>query len=283
MTQFKTGSKKPIERLKPLFQDDLQKKEWHADKDPRLEIIMTEEEIKLKLLKEYESGKKKRTARILTTVGAFAILFPTSIVIGSFLRFPMLVAISSSVFSSFIVVFAVSENQKKTMSKLTIIEDVGVIGALTEILDSDIIEFKLQAGISLAKLLPRLTTNDARLLKKKQKEVLRRQLARRMGLYDPAFYKLQVSILKAFERIGDKEDLEIVESLVDPAQHIFDSRVRDAALECLPFLRARIADTEAKNVLLRASSFTTLGTEELLRPVSGSEDSDTSKLLRPLE
>ena len=263
MTRFKTGGNKPFKRNKTLFQDDLQKKEWQADKDARLEIILTEEEIKFNLLKEYESEKKKRTARILKTIGAFAILFPTSIVIGSFLHFPLIVAISSNVFSSFIIAFAISENQKKTMSKLTIIEDVGVIGALTEILDSDIIEFKLQAGISLANLLPRLTPNDARLLKKKQKEVLRRQLARRMGLYDPAFYKLQVSILKAFERIGDKEDLEIVESLVDPAQHIFDSRVRDAALECLPCLRARIADTEAKNVLLRASSFTTLGTDEL--------------------
>ncbi len=283
MTQFKSGRKKPIERGQPLFQEDWQKKEWEANKSARQEIILTEEEIKLDLLQEYENEKKKRTARILKTVGAFAILFPTSIAIGSLLRFPIIVAISSSVFGSFTVAFAISESQKKTMSELTIIEDIKVVGALCEILDSDILEFKLQAGFSLAKLLPRLTANDARLLRKKHKEVLRRQLARRMGLYDPNFFKLQISILKAFEQIGEKDDLELVESLVDPAQHVFDSRVREAALECLPYLRARVADMDAKNILLRASSSTTLGTSELLRPAKSEEDSNPSTLLRPSE
>ena len=279
MTKSKFG-KKQKELVQPLFQEEWQKKEWEANKNTRQEMILTEEEVKFDLLKEYENEKKKRTARILKTVGAFAVLFPISIVIGSLLRFPMIVAISSSVFGSFSVAFAVSENQKKTMSELTIIEDVGVIGALCEILDSDILEFKIQAGNSLSKILPKLKASDAPLLKTKHRDVLRRQLVRRMGLYDPAFYKLQISILKAFEQIGGKEDLTVVENLVDPAQHVFDSRVRDAALECLPYLRARIADTDAKSELLRASSFTTLGTDELLRPANSQEDSNPELLLR---
>ncbi len=91
-----------------------------------------------------------------------------------------------------------------------------------------------------------------------------------------------MAIIKAMEQIGDERALKAMERIANMRSHT-QARVRlkQAAAECLPALRARVRETTAPETLLRAVGPDSMG--ELLRPVSGTAEADSELLLRPGE
>ncbi len=136
---------------------------------------------------------------------------------------------------------------------------------------------------TLTQLLPKLQASDSHRLNNAQREKLLYQLTRRKAHYDPAHIRFQVAILNALERIGVEADLPKVMEIAYPHQNVVDLIVQTAAQECLPLLQTRIANEKERTQLLRASSFTTLGTDELMRPAKGSNDAKPDILLRAVD
>lgn len=189
----------------------------------------------------------------------------------------------------------ISEKDEKTVLDSISRSEVNQIGTLCNQLSTgnhteDAMGFSGKSFLStiqteivatLTQLLPKLQASDSHRLNKGQREKLRYQLTKRKAHYDPAHIRFQVAILKALERIGVEEDLPTLIEIAYPNKNVVDLVVQTAAQECLPLLKARIASEKERTQLLRASSFTTLGTDELLRPARGCEDAEPDTLLRP--
>ena len=92
---------------------------------------------------------------------------------------------------------------------------------------------------------------------------------------------LRIAALKALEQVGDSTAIPIVERLAQikpltPGQ----AKVQQAAIECLPMLRANCGEVEAARTLLRASQADTARPDTLLRPATGAGQTDRNELLR---
>ena len=78
---------------------------------------------------------------------------------------------------------------------------------------------------------------------------------------------LILAVLKAFERVGDASALPSVERLATAlGKTSAERRIREAALECLPFLRWRIEQMHATQTLLRSANPPDTPPAVLLRP-----------------
>ena len=149
-------------------------------------------------------------------------------------------------------------------------DDISIVGPLVDALGfrDEIIQQDARQG--LVKLLPRLQADDAHLLNGEQRERLRQMLFTNHT-------ELAVSILKAYEHIGDGAELEAVERLLQNA--IWDVDVRDAAEACLPYLQGRAQQMQSSRTLLRASQHATTP-DILLRPANSVQTEDETQLLR---
>jgi len=130
-------------------------------------------------------------------------------------------------------------------------------------------------GKALALLLPQMKLKDSALLKPEHRRKLNRHLffapiKRRVKTTD-----LRLSILKAYEQVGDASALEAVEELLTKN---IDAKLRDAAETCLLYLKQNVGRVAEAQTLLRASALSDKP-EELLRPAR--EKREEEPLLRP--
>lgn len=176
---------------------------------------------------------------------------------------------------------AATSRQQALAKLLEEVEDVRFIGpalALLHPVETRDKATKQVARSVLKRLLPRLTATDHDLLTSAQKHSLLILLTMRYDDVD-----LTLAILKALEQIGDEKAIPVVEELShEPAASVNMRRVRDAANDCLPFLRARVKQAEQSQMLLRASMPDAPDT--LLRAASAQPDvTPAEELLRPQE
>ncbi|HZO89504.1 MAG TPA: hypothetical protein VFB38_14345 [Chthonomonadaceae bacterium] len=83
-------------------------------------------------------------------------------------------------------------------------------------------------------------------------------------------------------QIGDSRVLPHVEHLAKGKGFAAkDSRIQQAAEECLPFLCERIAGQDAAETLLRGSSASNPTPDQLLRPTAGAPKTEARQLLWP--
>jgi hypothetical protein len=94
--------------------------------------------------------------------------------------------------------------------------------------------------------------------------------------------ELTLAALKTLEQIGDASVIATVERLAaEPPATPNMKRVREAAKECLPYLRIHSDELKQAQTLLRPSETAASGTESLLRPAAqASTETPREQLLR---
>ena len=159
--------------------------------------------------------------------------------------------------------------------------DIGSIGILVETLSWPNPELRDVAIKALVNLLPRLRASDTNRLSTSQRQALYGYLNMRDGDENVPF---TIALLKALEQVGDKAAISYVNKL---AEHICGThpelQVREAAIECLPYLRVCAENAHNIQTLLRASSGENTSPELLLRPASNSPAAQPEQLLRPVD
>ena len=163
-----------------------------------------------------------------------------------------------------------SKLRNSNVRRLLIFEDVKIVGPLVDALAFRDEITQQEARKALVGLLPRLQASDAPLLNGEQRERLRQMLF-------TEYIELKVSVLKAYEHIGDAAELEAVERLLNFP--IWDVEVREAAEACLPFLQLRAQQMQSSQILLRAAQ-PAAAPDILLRPAAHASTEDETQLLR---
>ena len=122
---------------------------------------------------------------------------------------------------------------------------------------------------ALTALLPQMKASDARLMTPACRRVIHGWLTIRpveIGVKSH-HNDLRVAALKALEQVGDSQDIPVVEQVAITKHRAPDfERVRRAALDCLPMLRANCGGVETARTLLRASQSEDVRPDTLLRP-----------------
>ena len=136
---------------------------------------------------------------------------------------------------------------------------------------------------ALTSLLPQMKASDARLLTPAARRDLHISLTSAYfggGLFqrwDP----FHIAILKALEQVGDAKAIPTVERLANMKARTPERKaLKQAAIECLPMLQANSGEVETSRTLLRASHAADARPDTLLRPASGSGQTDSAELLR---
>ena len=171
-----------------------------------------------------------------------------------------------------------SKSHKEAAEKLAQFGDVRAVGLLTEALESNDAQLVTAARDALIRLLPRLQFSDANLLSAEQRDILNRALPSAITQEDR---NLSLATLKAYEQIGSENEEVAVEKLAASSVAAYDSALRQAAQDCLPYLRASVARRKESASLLRASQAENVRPETLLRPAAYAANSnDAQELLR---
>jgi hypothetical protein len=174
--------------------------------------------------------------------------------------------------------FILSPKQSEAVLRLAEYDDVRGVGPLAEVLEWPNEEIRDIAADALISLLPRLRASDVNLLNAQQRACLYRVLT---PGHARSYLDLQIAILQALQQVGDEAAVWPVERLanmfaVTPRQRY----LKEAAVECLPFLRERIDLTRASQTLLRASSQADTSSDLLLRAATGGPETSQAQLLR---
>ena len=159
------------------------------------------------------------------------------------------------------------------------LDDVRVVGFLTESMHSLNEKYRAAVRDALTRLLPRVRQSDAKYLTVFRRKLLLQQfdLPRR-----PTSFLL--AILKAMEQVGGAEAIPVVSRLArGEGRAAKDSALKAAAQECLPYLEARAEGRELRDTLLRSSSAAEVAPETLLRPAPATSEEPANELLRPRE
>lgn len=135
----------------------------------------------------------------------------------------------------------------------------------------------------LVLLLPRLKVSDAGLLKPADRNAIHSWLRRGN---EKVFSRrspdaLCLAALKALEQVGDAAAIPAVERLTQiHPRNQSEQRLRQAATECLPMLRANHGNVESARMLLRASHSVADPPHLLLRSARSPNDAAPQELLR---
>jgi hypothetical protein len=180
------------------------------------------------------------------------------------------------------VFIANNSSLRRIGRRLADIDDSRAVGALLDVLKSSGIFHGQGVEKALIRVLPRLKAGDGENLSREQRQFLYTLLTLDLKWYSANSLdwgvELKIATLKALEQIGDEEALPIVEQA---AQQARNPRVRQAAQECLPFLRIRVEEQRFRQWLLRSSAAIVLPKETLLRPAVGGPETKAEELLRP--
>jgi predicted kinase len=174
--------------------------------------------------------------------------------------------------------FTLSARHRRLAQRLAEIDDIHGVGRLAEALawpDSEVRDLVAEA---LTRLLPRLKASDASLLNASQ----RTSLYQMLDLSNATTYaEFLVALLGALQQIGDRNAVPAVERLAasEPIT-TRQARVKQAAIECLPYLHQAAEQNQYSQTLLRASSSSNTSSDLLLRSVTTSAVNDEAQLLR---
>ena len=199
---------------------------------------------------------------------------------------PML--ISSSLFGFFAVALIVWVRlrivPKLNVEQIARVGGVHAIAALFATFENPL--FPMEQGAAyeaLTKLLPQMKANDAYLLAPAARRTMNVWLndASSSSVSNSSFQALHIAALKALEQVGDASAIPYVEKLTQmkprtPGQ----TKIKQAAIECLPMLLAHCGEVEAARTLLRASHSEDARPDTLLRPASQSAQTNPAELLR---
>ena len=136
---------------------------------------------------------------------------------------------------------------------------------------------------ALTMLLPQMKASDAYLLAPAFRRIIHTWLNNAILLRgsNPKFEALYIAALKALEQVGDSSDIPYVVRVAKmKARTPEQEKIKQAAIECLPMLRANCGEVEAARTLLRASQSEDARPDTLLRPASGSGQTGSAELLR---
>ena len=240
---------------------------------------MTKEELLAVFTEEKNKRKSNSKKLILIVLGLIA--FTLIISIFTSIQFVSYIGAFTGVFASTV---ALSQRQKQTTIELARYEDITIAGPLCEMLNAHDKQITQTVQLALTNLLPKLKASDGNLISSEQKKQLRKALSRSKGSVKAIDYSVfQIAILKAFEQIGGHDELELVSEIAKSPESGYASTVRQAAIDCLPYLQARVAGEKERQELLRASSFTDLPDGDLLRPAHSPGETSPAELLRPAD
>ena len=143
------------------------------------------------------------------------------------------------------------------------------------------------AAAALTALLPQMKASDAPLLTPAARQTLHRFVGGNpasLRIAPSCGDTLRIAMLKALEQVGDSSAIPVVERLANAKARTADQiRIRQAAIDCLPLLRANCGEIETARILLRASRPETTEPATLLRPATGGTATDAAELLRGAE
>lgn len=163
--------------------------------------------------------------------------------------------------------------RRNAVKALGNVDDPHMVGPLASCLADKDNEIKRMAVEALKRLLPQVKATDRRYISSEEMDLLLKQLSGKDSV-------LTIAILKALEQIGDEKALAEVEWLAENDEDA-PAEVRQAAQDCLPFLRIRAEEVRQAQTLLRASApVTEIAPDTLLRPAQGSVEADPNQLLR---
>ncbi len=247
----------------------------------REEEKVTFEKKRAEALAEWQLSERKWALHLkFTAAGAIAAFFVAMIVCYS-LQMPSKVCKIAPLLTalSAYVLLLVSKKKNAILSPAFYCNGSFVVSSCNQLFLHDA-NLRASARESLVQNLPDFPASDSHILERTQRNALCLELLRRELAREPDYIEFQIVVLKALQRIGVARDMPIVQLLAEETVEHFDQSAVLAARECLPYLQARAKSETERTQLLRASSFTTLGTNELLRPAKGSQDKDGRTLLR---
>ena len=136
---------------------------------------------------------------------------------------------------------------------------------------------------ALTILLPQMKASDAHLLTSDARRNIDLWTFGKAGIVRRDIFGSEIAVasLQALGKIGNVGLIPAVEQLAKkkprtPAQE----KIKQAAIDCLPILRARCEEVETARTLLRASHAENAQPNSLLRPASGSGQTGSQELLR---
>ena len=278
------------------MQNEFQPEPTEPDKTPRIAVTETDFQTaqfisaRLKAINNQaiSATRRNRKSRIILCCG-----FVISSIVMLFLHILLnqdSVLFSALFFASFVFVSvgitATWSWDSPTYNIAEVARDGGVkaIAPLFATLQTEQSALQVQAiRNALTRLLPQMEASDAPLLTPACHQTIHEWLAiRSVEISVESHHNdLRIAALKALQQVGDFRDISAVEQVATTQNRAPDTaRVRQAASECLPLLRARCGKLEASRTLLRASSFEDARPETLLRPASGAGQNTSAELLR---
>jgi len=242
-----------------------------AEAEQALEQMGPEAVEALLALLQQEARKRKRNIRLY--IGLCAGLM-VSLVIGTIV-FDLNIAGMTGAFGALSGLLAATQTQKNAATALAKYDDLRGVGPLAEAMEFDDKNVRAEAEKALIRLLPNLNASHAHFLNDDQRRCLNRALWRKN-------VDLTCAILKAYEQVGDETALPHVERLANgKAATAKEKRIRQAAIDCLPFLKESIERERARQTLLRPAAAPDDPAAVLLRPAQGVTEGDPDLLLRP--
>ena len=206
--------------------------------------------------------------------GLLAILLVSFFFAGPFgLSFlPLLIFRLSSIGGMFLFTWCIhSEKRKVLLQRAALVQDVSMIEPLLDYLspyDSILTPLATEA---LTELLLNLKRSDAELLPDQIRARLR-------GLLKSPNPSLVLALIQAYQNIGDERDLPMVQALLN--KRSLASELRQAVLECLPYLQSHANHHETRKSLLRSSQPTYPTPKELLRSAEDIANQRPETLMR---
>jgi hypothetical protein len=234
------------------------------------------------------TGNRRRTAILIATVpflfyGAYAALFVLASLAQYFgMQVPLLsgmaVLIPVGLIGIGISRAKVGRRRKRLAECITDIDDLNALPALIELLEFTNPAVRSAILPPITRLLSRVRTSDAYLLGFIHRTALARVLSTPRARQLPAPFF--VSVLQAFEQIGDSQVLPTVSWLAQGKGAAADNpTIQEAAQTCLTHLQEQLRRHQAPYLLLRPSSLAE-SSHALLRPVVSAPDSAPHELLR---
>lgn len=180
-----------------------------------------------------------------------------------------------------------SRKERGILDELTRSEDSRAIGPLLQRMHLRKRSLRDAQYRTLASLMLRLKADDAMALSESDLRMIYQELT----LFELSLYQhmrgtqwddLIIAMLHAVGVAGDSRALGVVTSLATRvARTSTQRRIRQAAAECLPRLRERVARNESRCNLLSPADDPNAPSSSLLRPAQDTSQTDPSVLLRP--